>query len=89
MRTNADKVDEFRHLVEKFQALTGLTPEDGNETILGDILAHARHWCDAEQVDFDRALRLGRYHHENEVCQICGETAEDNSICSLCWEERQ
>ena len=69
-RTNLHRVREADALLKAFHALTGVDPSpdaDGPDTALADLLAHLMHWAEAQGVDFDECLRLGRGYHGDEV----------------------
>jgi hypothetical protein len=49
--------------IATFRDATGTDREDA----VTDLLADLMHWCDRNDTEFDRALRLGRMHYETET----------------------
>jgi hypothetical protein len=53
--------------VERCELILRYYSDDGVVTGLTDLLADARHWCDATGEDFDEVLAQARDHHMYEV----------------------
>ena len=66
----ATRTERASQIVTIFASMTGLdSPEEDSATKLGDLLADLLHWCDANGVDFDDAVRRARNHHHEEVLE--------------------
>ena len=65
----AIRVFSNRELAEHASTMLALVHDsqvlDGVET-LTDALTNILHWCDREQVDFERCLEMARTHHQAE-----------------------
>lgn len=56
---NAADADEMLSLVRDADSLA-------QDEVLRDALTNILHWCDREGVDFEKALRMAKGHHEAE-----------------------
>ena len=69
---NADRVESADVALQAFHKYSKwptpfwqLCPQD-QQDILCDLLANLRHWCRAEAVDFEAAVRISQDHFEEE-----------------------
>ena len=53
-------------LVDALRAFMKTTRTD-REDALSDLLADLLHWCDSNDIDFDRELERGRGHYAEEL----------------------
>ena len=66
--TNSDRSEWARLAVFKFARVTRMgTAGEEDSTILQDLLADLRHWCDTETINFDEVSDMARTHYEEEV----------------------
>ena len=67
--TNRMRAEAADTALEAYSLAKGLCPDEPELSpleLLTDLLADLLHWSEADDLDFDTALRLARMHHEEE-----------------------
>jgi hypothetical protein len=66
--TNSNRSEWARLALFKFARTTRMdTAGEEDSTILQDLLAALRHWCDTETINFDEVSDMARTHYAEEV----------------------
>jgi len=66
--TNSDRSEWARVAVFEFARETRMdTAGEEDSTILQDLLADLRHWCDQETINYDEVSEMARLNYEEEV----------------------
>ena len=63
--TNTDRANWAGQAIQTFVQSTQTEREDP-QTVISDMLCDAMHWCDRNNVDFDKALVDARANHSFE-----------------------
>jgi hypothetical protein len=66
--TNPGAVERIASIAEAYVPVSGDDPED----FAGDVLTDLQHWCKAEGVPFDVALRRAQMHFTAEQVEGVG-----------------
>jgi hypothetical protein len=63
---NDDRAEWAGSALRHFQSTTGCEFDEA----LPDLLADLQHWCDRNDIDFQKALETARDHYTEETRQV-------------------
>jgi hypothetical protein len=67
MPHNKQSAARIRKIVELYNSLAGLSPADGDEISLSDLLAEIRHFCRQNDIDFGSVLFRANNYYADEL----------------------
>ena len=66
-RSNKQRASDAAEACQLYGTLTGLSPTDELESLIGDLIADLLHLAKRKRIDTERVIRMGLMHFEEEI----------------------